>query len=69
MISLHWHLTPRLKFLYVLHELLLLCGKYYILYNIRRSAFGAARQSILLLEMAYLRLLGMKQYWFSHFIH
>ena len=42
MISLHWHLTPRLKFLYVLHELLLLCGKYYILYNIRRSAFGAA---------------------------
>ena len=42
MISLHWHLTPRLKFVYVLHELLLLCGKYYILYNIRRSAFGAA---------------------------
>ena len=42
MISLHRHLTPRLKFLYVLHELLLLCGKYYILYNIRRSAFGAA---------------------------
>ena len=42
MINLHWHLTPRLKFLYVLHELLLLCGKYYILYNIRRSAFGAA---------------------------
>ena len=42
MISLHWHLTPRLNFLYVLHELLLLCGKYYILYNIRRSAFGAA---------------------------
>ena len=26
----------------MLHELLLLCGKYYILYNIRRSAFGAA---------------------------
>ena len=42
MISLHWHLTPRLKFLYVLHELLLLCGTYYILNNIRRSAFGAA---------------------------
>ena len=42
MISLHWQLTPRLKFLYVLHELLLLCGKYYILNNIRRSAFGAA---------------------------
>jgi hypothetical protein len=34
--------TPRLKFLYVLHELILLCRKYYILNNIRRSAFGAA---------------------------